>query len=292
MVKMMREFVLFTAMTAMLLLVGYIVGLFLGDPATMMLLALAIAVAMNGIAYMFGDKLVMTMTGARIVSEQEAPQLHAIVERVAANAKIPKPKVGIVRTLSPNAFATGRSPSRSVVCVTEGAMRLFSEDELEGVIGHEISHVLHRDTLLAAIAATIVGALSWLAYIGRMGLIFGGGRRDERGGGGGALLALVGLAFVPMAASLMQLAISRGREYDADEEGALLTRKPLSLASALEKIERAVRNGYTIRANPSTSPLWIANPFRGDSLAELFMTHPSTRKRIERLQRIAREIGS
>ncbi|MGQ9515031.1 MAG: M48 family metalloprotease, partial [Thermoproteota archaeon] len=287
---MIREGILFTAMTMMFLLIGYVVGYLIGDTVTMMSLALMIAVAMNGISYLFGDKLVMAMTGARLVSEQEAPQLHALVERVAMQAKIPKPKVGIVRTLSPNAFATGRSPRNSIVCVTEGSLRLLNEQELEGVIGHEISHIIHRDTLIAAIAATLAGALSWLAYIGRMGLIFGGGRRDQRGGGGGELLALFGLIFVPIAATLMQLAISRGREYDADEGSARLTRRPLSLASALEKIERAVRSGYTIRANPSTSPLWIANPFAGDSLAELFMTHPSTRKRIERLQMLAREI--
>jgi len=287
---MFREGLLFTAITALFLLIGYVVGYFVGDPGSMMLFALIVAIAMNSIAYLYGDKLVMSMTGARLVSEQEAPQLHRIVERVAAKANIPKPKVGIVRTLSPNAFATGRNPSNSVVCVTEGALRLFNEEELEGVIGHEISHVLHRDMLIAAIAATLVGALSWLAYMGRMGLMFGGGRRDDRGGGG-ALFALLGLIFVPIAASLMQMAISRGREYGADEEGARLTGRPLSLGSALEKIERAVRSGYTIKANPSTSPLWIANPFAGDSLAELFMTHPLTRKRVERLERIQQELG-
>jgi len=288
-----REGILFTALTFMFLLIGYAVGYLIGDPLSMMTIALIVAVIMNAIAYLYGDKLVMTMTGARLVSQQEAPQLHRIVERVAAEAKIPMPKVGIVRTLSPNAFATGRSPSNSVVCVTEGAMRLFNEDELEGVIGHEMSHVLHRDTLIAAIAATLVGALSWLAYMGRMGLIFGGGGsgRGRDNGGGAMLFALVGLIFVPIAASLMQLSISRGREYGADEEGAKITGHPLSLASALEKIERAVKNGYTIRANPSTSPLWIANPFSGNALAELFMTHPLTSKRVARLERLQQEIS-
>lgn len=286
---MFREGLLFTAITALFLLIGYVVGYFVGNPGSMMSFALIVAIAMNSIAYLYGDKLVMSMTGARLVSEQEAPQLHRIVERVAAKAKIPKPKVGIGRTLSPNAFATGRSPQNSVVCVTEGALRLFNEEELEGVIGHEMSHVLHRDMLIAAIAATLVGALSWLAYMGRMGLIFGGGRRDDRGGG--AMFALLGLIFVPIAASLMQLAISRGREFGADEEGARLTGRPLSLSSALEKIDRAVRSGYTIKANPSTSPLWIANPFAGDSLAELFMTHPLTKKRVERLERIQQELN-
>jgi heat shock protein HtpX len=171
--------------------------------------------------------------------------------------------------------------------VTEGALRLFSEDELEGVIGHEMSHVIHRDTLIAAMVATLVGALTWLAYMGRMDSFFGGGRRYERGGGA----LFIGLIFVPIAASLMQLAISRGREYGADDEGARLTRRPLSLASALEKIQKAVRNGYTIEANPSTSPLWITNPFSGGSFAELFMTHPATKKRIERLNRIDREMN-
>lgn len=208
---MFRETLLFTAMTLLLLFIGYVVGYFIGDPFSMTLIALFIAIAMNSISYFYGDKLVMRMTGARLVLEQEAPQLYKIVKEVAAEAKISMPKIGIVRTLSPNAFATGRSPSNSVVCVTEGALRLFNEDELKGVIGHEMSHVIHRDTLIAAIAATLVGALSWLAYMGRMGLMFGGGRRDDRGGGG-MLLALVGLIFVPIAASLMQLSISRGRE--------------------------------------------------------------------------------
>ena len=272
------------------LMIGYVVGYFIGDVFTMMTFALLLAVAMNSIAYLFGDKLVMTMTGAKLVSEQEATQLHRIVEKIAAQAKIPKPKVGIVQTLSPNAFATGRSPSNSVVCVTEGALRLFNEEELEGVIGHEMSHVLHRDTLIAAMAATLVGALSWLAYIGRMGLFFGCGRRDDRSGGG-TLFALVGLIFVPIAASLMQLAISGEREYGADAEGARITGRPLSLGTALEKIERSVKNGYTIKANPSTSPLWIANPFAGNSFAELFMTHPLTKKRIERLEKLERDIN-
>jgi heat shock protein HtpX len=290
---MIREGLLFTAITLLFLLIGYAVGYLVGDVFTMMTLALVIAAAMNAISYLYGDKLVMRMTGARLVSEQEAPQLHRIVAGIAAKANVPKPKVGIVRTLSPNAFATGRSPANSVVCVTEGALRLFSEDELEGVIGHEMSHVIHRDTLIAAMAATLVGALSWLAYMGRMGLLFGGGNsRDQRGGGGGgALFAIVGLIFVPIAASLMQLAISREREFGADEEGGRLTGRPMSLGSALEKIERAVKNGYTIRANPSTSPLWIANPFAGDGMAELFMTHPLTRKRIERLKRLELELG-
>jgi heat shock protein HtpX len=290
---MIREGLLITAITVLFLLVGYIVGYLIGDPVSMMSFALIVDVVMNGISYFYGDKLVMRMTGARLVSEQEAPQLHRIVEGIAARANVPKPKVGIVRTLSPNAFATGRSPANSVVCVTEGALRLFSEEELEGVIGHEMSHVIHRDTLIAAMAATLVGALTWLAYMGRMGLIFGGGSsRDQRGGGGGGtLFAIVGLIFVPIAASLMQLAISREREYGADEEGARLTGRPMSLSSALEKIETAVRKGYTIKANPSTSPLWIANPFAGDGMAELFMTHPLTRKRVERLKRLGLEIG-
>lgn len=177
---MIRETLLFTAMTMLLLLIGYVVGYFIGDPFSMTVIALIIAIAMNSISYFYGDKLVMRMTGARLVSEQEAPQLYGVVRKVATEAKVPMPKVGIVKTLSPNAFATGRNPSNSVVCVTEGALRLFNEDELEGVIGHEMSHVIHRDTLIAAIAATLVGALSFLAYMGRMGLMFGGG--SGRGG--------------------------------------------------------------------------------------------------------------
>jgi len=238
---------------------------------------------MNMLTYLYSDKFVLSMTGAKLVTPNEAPSLHAIVERVATLAGIPKPKVAIVPSSAPNAFATGRSPSRAVVAVTHGLTRLLNEEELEAVISHEIAHVKHRDTLIAAMAATVAGAISYLAFMGRIGFWFGG--MDENRDAG--FLALIASMLVPLAALMVQAAISREREYKADEDGAKTIRKPLALASALEKIEKYVSRGLAPRVNPATSPLWIVNPFRGDALLELFSTHPPTWKRIKRLREMS-----
>jgi len=286
----LREFVIFTLLTLMLMGLGYLVGLFIGSPEVLTLFALIVASLMNLLAYFYGDSLVLKMTNAKLIDKSKAPRLYRIVEKVSQKMNLPTPKIGIVPTLSPNAFATGRDPQHSIVCVTEGALRLLDDEELEGVIGHELSHIKHRDTLIASIAATLVGALSYIAFIGRYALFFGTGERREANPAG-LLLFLIGLIFIPIAAVLLQMAISRGREFYADEESAKVTEKPLSLASALQKIEKAVKHGYTIKANPATSHLWISNPFSGDLMAELFSTHPSTRRRIERLKLIARELG-
>ncbi|MCS7139127.1 MAG: zinc metalloprotease HtpX [Candidatus Nezhaarchaeota archaeon] len=279
-----------TVLTLLFAAVGYAIGSVVGDPLFYTIIAAIIAAIFNVTAFLFSDRFVLAATGARLVTPNEAPKLHAIVERVAKSAGIPKPKVAIINKDVPNAFATGRSPNRGVVAVTEGLLRSLSDDEIEAVIGHEIAHIKHRDTLIMTLAATIAGAIAYLAFIGRWALMFGGGSRDR--GAGASLLALIALIVAPIAASLVQLAISRAGEYRADEGAAHVTRKPLSLARALSKIEMIVRRRPMSDAMPSTAPLWIVNPIRGDAIAELFSTHPPTEKRIARLKKIAEQTGS
>ncbi len=284
---MLREVALMTLLTGLLLIVGYVVGLVLAiDPTTTTLFALVIAVVMNFATYFFSDKIVLKMSHAKLVSEQEEPRLHRIVANMAIKANIPKPRVAVVPTDVPNAFATGRNPQNAVVAATTGLLRILDENEIEGVLAHEVSHVMHRDTLISAMAATIAGAIGYVAWFGQMGVFYGGGRRDSRQGGNG-LLALLAFLLVPIASMFVQLAISRSREYKADEAGARISMQPLSLASALSKIENYVHHRPLQGVSPSTSALWVVNPFRGQSFAELFSTHPATSKRIRKLQQIA-----
>ncbi|MEM0232467.1 MAG: M48 family metalloprotease [Candidatus Nezhaarchaeales archaeon] len=285
---LLRIIALMSALTALFAVVGYAIGYFLGDPLSYTIVAVVIAALFNVIAFLYSDRFVLMATGAKLVSPTEAPRLHAIVERVAMNAGIPKPKVAIVKKDVPNAFATGRSPQRALVAVTEGLLNNFSEDEIEAVVGHEIAHIKHRDTLIMTLAATIAGAIGYLAFLGRWALIFGGSRERNSGM---SLLLLLSLILAPIAATLVQLAVSRAGEYRADEASARITRKPLSLARALSKIEAIVRRRPLTDVSPSTAPLWIVNPIRGDVIAELFSTHPATEKRIARLKSIAREMG-
>jgi heat shock protein HtpX len=269
-------------LTLIFVALGYAIGLVFGAPETIALFALILAAIFNLISYFYSDKIVLLMSHAKIVSEREYPNLHNIVSKVAMMAGLPKPKVAIVNTKVPNAFATGRNPKNSVVAVTKGLLEILNESELEGVISHEIAHIKHRDVLISSVVATIAGAISYLAFIGRYSIFFG----DERNRNA-SLIAFLLSILAPFAALLIQMAISRGREYEADREGAMICKKPLSLASALEKIERYARSGIMMNINPSTSPLWIVNPFRGDTLLELFSTHPPTWKRIEKLKAMA-----
>jgi heat shock protein HtpX len=269
-------------LTLIFVALGYAIGLVFGAPETIALFALILAAIFNLISYFYSDKIVLLMSHAKIVSEREYPNLHNIVSKVAMMAGLPKPKVAIVNTKVPNAFATGRNPKNSVVAVTKGLLEILNESELEGVISHEIAHIKHRDVLISSIVATIAGAISYLAFIGRYSIFFG----DERNRNA-SLIAFILSILAPFAALLIQMAISRSREYEADREGAMICKKPLSLASALEKIERYAKSGIMMNINPSTSPLWIVNPFRGDVLLELFSTHPPTWKRIERLKAMA-----
>jgi heat shock protein HtpX len=282
--KILRLAIMMTLLTAIFVFIGYVIGLLVGYTEFVTLGALAIAALLNVISYFFADKIVLRMSHAKIVSASDQPALHRIVSSLAAADNIPTPKVAVIESKVPNAFATGRGPSNSVVAVTTGLMGVVNDDELEGVLSHELSHVKHRDVLIASVVATIAGAISYLALIGRFGGLYAGSSSRNNNAG---IFAIIVSFLAPFAALLVQTAISRSREYEADRGGAMLCRKPLALASALEKIERTVRNGPTLNANPSTSSLWIVNPFRGDTIIELFSTHPSTWKRIERLKAMA-----
>ena len=274
-----RTVLLLSTLTGLFLYVGYLLG---GQQG--ITFALFLAAVMNIGSYWFSDRLVLAMTGAKPVSETEAPELYAIVRRVAQESGVPMPRVYLVDMPQPNAFATGRDPEHGVVAVSPSIMQLLNRRELEGVIAHEMSHVKNRDTLVSAIAATLGGAISYLV---QMSLWFGGGRRDDRSGAGG-IVALVGLILAPIAALLVQLAISRGRELGADATGAETIHDPLALASALQKLDQA-RKVMPAKPdlNPSTAHLFIVNPFSGDMFASLFSTHPPTEERVRRLRQMA-----
>lgn len=246
--------------------------------------ALFFAVLINAISYFYSDKIVLHMYGAKEVSASEYPDLHHVVEKLAKKASIPKPKVAVMNSPTPNAFATGRNKNNALVCATTGIMNLLSKEELEGVFSHEISHVTNRDILVGTMAATIAGAI---AMVGRFVWFAGAGHRDR--GGGNALMFLIALIVAPLAAMLVQLAITRQREYGADKSGALLSGKPLALASALEKISSGVKH-HPMRGNPATAHLFIINPFSGEALISLFSTHPPLKERVERLKKIANEM--
>jgi len=282
--NMIRETALMAILTGLFLAVGYLVGLYFGDVTTFLTLALVLAAVANIGSYFFSDRLVLAMTGAKVLRDRsQSPVVYEVVEGLSQKAGIPTPKIAVVDTPVPNAFATGRSPENAVVAVTSGLEQSLSRDEMEGVIGHEISHVLDRDILISAMAATIAGAISYLAYITQWNLYLGqGGGRRDRDSGASALFLLLGIILVPIAATLIRLAISRSREYLADLNGAKLSGKPLALASALQRIE-AIAKRRPIRVNPSTSSLWIISPVSGTSIFELFSTHPATQKRVQRL---------
>jgi heat shock protein HtpX len=286
---------LFFVLTGLLMLVGYAIGSFFGDPLGFMLLGLILAGGVNLGSYYWSDKLVVRMSGAKLIQESENPTLYGIVRKVANEANIPVPKVGIVNNPQPNAFATGRGPGNAVVVATTGILGSLTPSELEAVIGHEVGHVVHKDVLTSSVAATMAGVISYIGNIALWSMMFGGYGGNNRNGGN-PLLLVAAIVLVPLGATFVQLGISRSVEYNADEYGAKLTRNPGALASALTKIStRAKTQGFTRNASSSPSPatasLWIVNPFRGNSLMELFSTHPSTEHRIERLRKIGEEIG-
>ena len=264
---------LLTALTLLLMFLGRIFG---GENG--MLLALVFAAVMNFVSYFFSDKIALAMYRAQPVTREQLPRAYSIVERLTQKIGIPMPKIYVIPTDSPNAFATGRNPNHASVAVTQGILSLLNDEELEGVLAHELGHVRNRDILISSIAATIAGAITFMS---RFGIFFGGGGRDDRreGGGIGALLMLV---LAPLAAMLIQLAVSRSREYQADETGAHFTGNPYALASALAKLD-AYSKRLPLQATPSTAHLFIVQPFLGMSLMSLFQTHPPIAKRIERL---------
>ncbi len=274
---------LLSMLTVLLVFVGQLIGGANGATA-----AFGFALVMNIVSYWFSDKIVLAMYRAKPLSEAEAPQVYAAVREIAARERMPMPKLFWLSTKTPNAFATGRSPKHASVAVTSGLLELMTEDELKGVLAHELSHVKNRDTLVMSITAAIAGAISMLASWARWGLMFGGGRgrSDSRNGGGGlqvvALLIVAILA--PLAAMLVQLAISRTREYGADETGARLTGNPQGLASALEKLDAAARAHPLPNPNPATAHLFIVNPLSGEAFMKLFSTHPPIAERVRRLR--------
>ncbi len=270
---------LLIALTGLFIAIGYFLG---GQQG--MIIAFGLAVVMNFVSYWFSDKIVLAMYRARPATEQTDAKLIRIVRMATQRGNLPMPKVYVIPTEAPNAFATGRNKNHAAVAVTEGILGLLSSDELEGVIGHELAHVKNRDILIGSIAATIAGAIGILATMARWGAIFGGfgGRSDDRGGGNPIALLVVAIV-APLAAMVIQMAISRSREYKADRVGAAISGKPLALASALEKLHRApVR--LNLDQRPATAHLFIANPLSGRGMANLFSTHPPYQERIKRLQ--------
>ncbi len=246
---------------------------------------LSLAAVMNLISYFASDRIVLWSYRAQLIEEKDAPELYRVVRRVSTLADLPMPRVAIVPSMTPNAFATGRNPKKAVVAVTRGIQSLLAEEELEGVIAHEMAHVKDRDILVMSAAATLAGAIAFMARMFWWSALFG------RRGQGNVIILLIVAITAPLAALLIQLAISRSREYKADLVGARTIGKPLVLARALERLERANRRRPIERGNPASSSLFIVNPFRGSALARLFSTHPPIEKRVERLRTMAREFG-
>jgi heat shock protein HtpX len=270
------------------LLLGVLTALFvLGGRAIAgeqgMIIGFVIAALMNVFSYWFSDKIVLTMYGAQLVDEAQAPGLYAMVRRLATRAQIPLPRIYIIPTDTPNAFATGRNPQHAAVAVTEGIMRILDQDELEGVLAHELSHVTNRDVLISTIAATLAGAITYLAHMAQWAAFFGGRSRDDEESGSNPIVMLLFAVLAPIAAMLVQLAVSRAREFQADASGARLAGRSYGLAKALEKIDVASRV-EPLPANPATAHLFIVNPLSGQSFARLFSTHPPTEERIARLR--------
>ncbi len=280
---MYNQFKTFLFMAALTLILVWLGGMVGGKDG--MLIALIIAGAMNFFSYWYSDRIVLAMYRAREVTPEEEPTLHRIVDNLSQKAGIKKPKVYVIETDTPNAFATGRGPNHAAVAVTRGIMRLLDEDELTGVLGHELTHIIHRDILISTISATLVGAITFLANIARWSVFFGAGRDDE---GPNPIAIIVFSLLAGFAAVLIQLAISRSREYLADEGGAKLSGNPLYLARALEKLEKGVER-VPMDVNPSTAHMFIVNPLRGrgSGVLALFSTHPPTEERIKRLLKMA-----
>lgn len=280
----LKTTLLLTSLTVLLVLIGQGVG---GNGG--MILAFVMALVMNGGAYWFSDKIALKMSGAREVTAAEAPQLHGMVGELARRAEVPMPRVYLIDSEAPNAFATGRDPAHGAVAVTSGIMRMLDRDELAGVIAHELGHIKNRDTLISAIAATVAGAVTMIANMAQWAMIFGGfggSDEEEEGGLGGLVGGLFMIILAPIAATLVQLAISRTREYGADAAGARIAGDPIALASALRKLEGWSKQ-MPMAVNPTTAHMYIVNPLSGSSIAGLFSTHPPTQERIARLEQLA-----
>ncbi len=276
--------VLLVALTVLLVLVG---RLWLGPNGTFVFLA--IAIVMNGVAYWFSDRIALASAQAREVTPAEAPMLYRLADRLAIQYGVPRPRVYVSPDPSPNAFATGRNPSHAAICVNDGLLRILDEEELYGVLAHEFGHVRNRDILISSVVAVLAGTITLIANVAQWGLMFGGygGRDDRQQGAGAAIVGLVMIIVAHIAALLIQLAVSRSREYQADRTGAEVSGNPLALASALRKLERATQVVPSQTAQPAFAHLYIVNPLSGQSLAGLFSTHPPIDERIRRLEEMA-----
>jgi heat shock protein HtpX len=284
-----RVVALFAFLIGLFVIIGWVIGTFMMGEFWYygILLFIVLAVIINGIAYFLSSKIVLWSYKVRIIQEKDNPRLYRIVRRVAQNANLPMPKVGIIPTKTPNAFATGRNPKNAVVAATDGILDALNDNELEGVMAHEMGHVKNRDILVMSVAATIAGAIAIAVRVLWINMLFGRGR-----GGGNAnwLLLLVVMITAPIAALMVQLAISRSREYKADKSAALLMKRPNSLANALQKLEKANKKRPIAKGNPASASLFIVNPFRGESIVKLFSTHPPMKERIRRLRKMAKEM--
>ncbi len=275
--NIMKTMVLMVALTLMMVFFGGLMG-----GKTGMTVALIMAFGMNFVTYWFSDKIVLKMYGAQPVTEAEAPELYRMIEKLAQRASLPMPRLYVIDGDQPNAFATGRNPEHGVVAVTRGIMRILSREELEGVLAHELAHIKHRDILIGTVAASVAGAISYLAQMAQWAMIFGG-RSDDEGEGGSVLSSLVMMIVGPIAAMIIQMAISRSREYAADAGGARIAGNPMYLANALRKLHMASQR-IPMNANPATAHMFIVNPLSGGGLMKLFSTHPPMEERIARLE--------
>jgi len=280
MTNTLKTTVLLAGLTAFFLIIGQYLG---GQNG--LIIAFIFAAVMNLGSYWFSDKIVLAMYRARQVNATEAPELHQTVAELAQNAGLPMPRVYIIPQDAPNAFATGRNPEHAAVAVTEGILRILNRDELKGVLAHELGHVKNRDILIGSIAATLAGAIMMLASMARWSAFLGGmGRSDDEGGGGGGIVGLIVMSILaPIAAMLIQMAISRSREYQADSTGARIAGSPWGLAGALQKLDNAAKR-IPMTASPQTAHMFIVNPLSGRSMLNLFSTHPPIEERIERLR--------
>ena len=283
--NMLRTTLLLAVLTGLIVWLGGMLG---GSQGAVV--ALVFAAVMNLGSYWFSDRIVIKMYGGQEIREHDDPELYALVRSLAQRNNMPMPRLFLIPSESPNAFATGRNPEHAAVALTAGIRRILTRRELEGVLAHELAHVTNRDILISSIAATLAGAIMTLARMAQWGMMFGGGRRDEREGGGGALGLVVTMIVAPLAAMVIQMAISRSREFQADDTGARLVRDPEALASALRKIADASAQ-VPLDASPQTAHMFIINPLRSSMLQNLFSTHPPLEQRLERLQRVAAELG-
>ncbi|WP_019178402.1 zinc metalloprotease HtpX [Methanomassiliicoccus luminyensis] len=275
---------MFLVLSGIFVAIGWAVGaIFFNDWVAGALIFLVIAAAMNIVSYFFSSKIVLASYRAKVVSEADAPRLYRIVRNISQTAGLPMPQVAIVPTQTPNAFATGRNPKHATVAATEGILNLLNDDELTGVLAHEMAHVKDRDILVMSVAATLAGAISYASRSFFWGSMFGGGNRDN----GNILIAVIVAITAPIAALMLQMAVSRSREYLADREGAEMIGKPLYLASALRKLEAGNRARPMQFGSPTSSGMWIVNPFKGGGLVNLFSTHPPMDERIRRLENMA-----